>query len=214
MTSIQRNGGAVLGDTVWELPPLILHPFADRASSDRLLENSLNTLIANGFLPANGTEGAELERKLLEGRFAELRMLYFLGKDVVRWTGQCVEFSERIPELSGIAIREQSFATLLTRHMPEAVAQKLQGWGEHDAGVIFARAIALNQIFGAAPAVERLAESFIRHYHRYADSLFACWQQMVGFREITPANFRFELYASGEYTKMLENEWGTGETQS
>lgn len=163
-----------------------------------------------GLVPGNGSGREELDRRLLEGRFSEIRMLFFLGKDVVRWMGQCVEFSERIPELAGSTIYEQSFARLLTRHMPEAVGLKLQGWGVHDAGVIFARAIALNHLFAEPPQYDHLAASFLRNYHRYADSLFTCWQEMVTFREITSVNFRFALYASGEYTKMLENEWGTG----
>jgi hypothetical protein len=29
-------------------------------------------------------------------------------------------------------------------------------------------------------------------------------------RVIGPANFRFELYASGEYSRMLENQWSEG----
>ena len=135
-------------------------------------------------------------------------MLFYLGKDLVRWMGQCVEFTERISELAGVGIREQSFARLLTRQMPEAVGLKLQGWGVQDAGVIFARAVGLNQVFTEPPAFEHLAESFLRDYHRYADSVFGCWQQIANFREITAANFRFDLYASGEYAKMLENEWG------
>jgi hypothetical protein len=28
------------------------------------------------------------------------------------------------------------------------------------------------------------------------------------FAEITASNFRFELFASGEYTRMLEKQWG------
>jgi hypothetical protein len=209
MTSTHSDGQANLGDAVWDLPPLILHPFADRASSERLLENSRNALVACGALLGNGTGQEEMARRMLEGRFSEIRMLFYLGKDLVRWIDQCLEFSTRSPELAAMAIRQQSFAGLLTRHMPEAVSLKLQGWGVHDAGVIFARAIGLNQIFAEPPGFEQMAENFIRDYHRYADSLFACWQQMASFREITGANFRFELYASGEYTKMLENEWGT-----
>jgi hypothetical protein len=209
MTSTHTNGAAHLGDAVWDLPPLILHPFADRASSERLLENSRNALLACGALGGNGTGGDEMARRLLEGRFSEIRMLFYLGKDLVRWTGQCVEFASSIPELARLAIGEQSFARLLTRHMPETVGLKLQGWGVNDAGVIFGRAIGLNQIFAEPPGFEQMAEGFMRDYHRYADSLFACWQQTANFREITGANFRFELYASGEYTKMLENEWGT-----
>jgi len=209
MTSTHNDGLANLGDAVWDLPPLILHPFADRASSERLLENSRNALVACGALLGNGTGQEELARRMLEGRFSEIRMLFYLGKDLVRWMAQCLEFSERVPELAAMAIREQSFARLVTRNMPEAVSLKLQGWGVHDAGVILARAIGLNQVFAEPPGFELMAESFIRDYHRYADSLFACWQQMANFREITGANFHFDLYASGEYTKMLENEWGT-----
>ena len=42
-----------------------------------------------------------------------------------------------------------------------------------------------------------------------AGIVLALLGKTANFREITGANFRFELYASGEYTKMLENEWGT-----
>jgi len=31
---------------------------------------------------------------------------------------------------------------------------------------------------------------------------------LTAFTEITAANFRFELYASGEYLRMLEKQWG------
>jgi hypothetical protein len=194
---------------VWELPPLILHPFADRASSETLLANSKTALMAAGLIPGEGNSQDDLVRKLLTGRFAEIRMLFFLGKDVMRWLEQCVEFIARTPEFAGQRIREQSFAALVTRHMPEAVGLKLQGWGVHDAGVIFARAIALNQLFAEPPEFEHLAQGFVRNYHRYTDHLFDCWLQTTGFREVTSAEFRFDLYASGEYTKMLENEWGT-----
>ena len=207
MTTTKRNGEATFGDMVWELPPLILHPFADRASSERLAENSRNALLA--MAPAIGAHAEDLARKRLEGRFAEIRMLFYLGKDVMRWIGQCLELVERAPELTASGVREQSFANLLTRHMPEGVGLKLQGWGVQDASVIFSRAVGLNQIFAEPPVFEALAEEFVRNYHHYADATYNCWQQMAGSRQITCANFRFDLYASGEYTKMLENEWGT-----
>jgi len=209
MMTTSRAGAAELGDVVWDLPPLILHPFADRGSSERLLQNSRDALLSSGLVNGNETDEEDLQRRLLEGRFSEVRMLFFLGKDLMRWTGQCLEFAERIPELAGAGVREQSFARLLTRHMPETVSLKLQGWGVHDAGAIFGRAIGLNHVFGGPPESYALAAGFIHNYHRYADSLFSCWMQLAPFREITSANFRFDLYASGEYTKMLENEWGT-----
>jgi hypothetical protein len=200
-----------LGDAIWELPPLILHPFADQASTERLLENSRSALMACGLPPGDGDSEEDAARRRLEGRMSEIRMLFFLGKDVVRWMGQCAEFTDRLPRIANLGIREQSFGSLLTGHMPEAVALKLQGWGVHEPGVIFARAVGLNQVFGQTPDFAQLSEGFIRHYHRYADYLFACWQQTATFREISSANFHFELYASGEYTKMLENEWGSTE---
>jgi hypothetical protein len=174
-----------------------------------MLETSRAALLACGIADGNGL-AEDLGRRLLEGRFSEIRMLFFLGKDLCRWMEQCVDFTGRIPELAGKTIHEQSFGRLLTRHMPKAVILKLQGWGVQDAGVIFARAIALNRLFAEPPGATQLADGFIRQYHRYADQIFECWQQMIPFREITSANFGFDLYASGEYTKLLESEWGTG----
>jgi hypothetical protein len=197
------------GAATWELPPLILHPFSDSASSAKLMENTRLSLMACGILPGDGSAPADLVRKLLEGRFAEMRMLFFLGKDLLRWMEQCMEFVARVAELSREPIHEQSFALLLTQNPPESVSQKLTGWGVSDPSLIFSRGIALNHLFGEAPALDQLAEDFIRNYHRYADHVFACWRQLVPFREITAKNFRFDLYASGEYTKMLENEWSS-----
>jgi hypothetical protein len=34
---------------------------------------------------------------------------------------------------------------------------------------------------------------------------------MQPHRSITAVNFRFDLYASGEYSRMLESEWGEPE---
>jgi hypothetical protein len=204
-----RSGPADLGDAVWDLPPLILHPFADRSSSERLLEHSKDALLACGLAGTPESDEEELRLRLLDGRISEIRMLFFLGKDLVRWTGQCQEFCTRTHELEHAGVREQSFARLLTQYMPDPIGLKLRGWGVHDAGVIFARAIGLNHIFANPPALPDVPEDFIRNYQRYADAVFSAWMQLEPFREITAANFRFDLYASGEYTKMLENQWGT-----
>src|ERR1051326_6803559 len=96
MMTTSPCGTADLGNTVWELPPLILHPFADRGSSERLLANSRKALLAPGLAAGAETGQDDLNRLLLEGRFSEISMLFFLGKDVVRWTGQCQEFAARI----------------------------------------------------------------------------------------------------------------------
>jgi hypothetical protein len=90
------------GNKTWELPPLILHPFHERVPPSALLENSKAALMLSGLIPGDGTEPAVLKRRLLGGRHAEMRMLFFLGKDVLRWMEQCLEWAERIPELAAV----------------------------------------------------------------------------------------------------------------
>ena len=85
------TSATILGTSVWELPPLILHPFNERVPPAALLENSKAALMLSGLIPADGTEPDELRRRLLSGRYSEVRMLFFLGKDVFRWIEQCVE---------------------------------------------------------------------------------------------------------------------------
>jgi|SRR5579872_5186263 len=198
-----------LGETVWSLPPLILHPFNERVPPSTLLENSKAALILSGLLPSDGSDPDELKRRLLSGRYAEIRMLFFLGKDVLRWIDQCMEWTDREPELQGLDIRQQSFAGLLTSHPPESVKEKLVRWGVADYVSIFSRAIGLNALFIQPPAFDGLAEEFLRGYHRYADYLYRCYVESEPHRSIESRNFEFELYASGEYSRMLESEWGT-----
>jgi hypothetical protein len=38
--------------------------------------------------------------------------------------------------------------------------------------------------------------------------LFRCFMELQPFRKTAAANFRFELYASGEYSRLLEQQWG------
>ncbi len=135
-------------------------------------------------------------------------MLFFVGKDVLRWIDQCCECVERIPEASGAGYQPQSFAGLLTANPPETVRGKLVRWGVADYLAIFSRAIGLNSIFQSPPAIEAMAEEFLRSYHHYADALFRCSMDSHPHPPALPGKFRFELYASGEYSRMLESEWG------
>ncbi len=161
-----------------------------------------------GLIPDDGSDRDELRRRLLAGRHAEIRMLFFLGKDVFRWLDQCQECAGRIPELSGAELRGQSFAGLLTANPPPGVKEKLIRWGVADYSSVFSRAIGLNAVFAEPPAIEGLSEEFLRNYHRYADLMFRCYMESQPHAIAGPANFRFELYASGEYSRMLESEWG------
>jgi hypothetical protein len=196
-----------LDKTVWELPPLILHPFNERVPPSALLENSKAALMLSGLMPDGGEDPEELSKKLLAGRYGEVRMLYFLGKDVTRWINQCLDWVTRMPEFEGQEWRAQSFAAILTAGTPPLVKEKLTRWGVSDYISIFRRAIGLNTIFAAPPAFELLAEEFLRNYHRYADSLYRCFMDLEPQQAIEPSRFRFELYASGEYSRMLESQW-------
>ena len=53
------------------------------------------------------------------------------------------------------------------------------------------------------------AARILRNYHRYADFLFRCYMDSRSHLTLAPANFQFALYASGEYSRLLESEWET-----
>jgi hypothetical protein len=96
---------------------------------------------------------------------------------------------------------------LLTGGPPQPVKDKLMKWGVVDYISIFSRAIGLNVMFSQPPTFDGLSEEFLRHYHRYADSLHQCYLKSQAHRALTAENFNFELYASGEYSRMLESKW-------
>jgi len=195
--------------TARTLPPLILHPFADAAGPDKLVESSRASLMLQGLLPAGERTQDELDRALLDGRWCEIRMLYYVGKDLLRWIDQCLEHIERDPELRGKGIRYQSFAAYLVQSTPPAVQAKLRKWGVADFRAIFTRALGLNAVLGGTPRCEMLSGEFVRNYYRYADQMFQCRQGQAPFTEIADLGFEFEIYASGEYSRMLEREWET-----
>jgi len=201
-------GPISLGMQKWELPPLILHPFSDQSGPGKLVQSSRASLMLNGLLPHDESSEDELTRKLLEGRICEIRMLFFVGKDLLRWIAQCLDFVSSIPELQGSGICEQSFAEFLVQNPPEPVRAKLRGWGVFDYKSIFSRAIGLNAVFCEPPNESQVSSEFIRNYFRYADHMFACRQQMQAFTEVTVENFYFDIYASGEYSRILEKAWG------
>jgi len=161
----------------------------------------------NGLLPQDGSTEDEQTRKLLEGRVCEIRMLFFVGKDLLRWISHCLDFVNGVPELKTAGIHEQSFAEFLVQNPPEKVRTKLRGWGVFDYKSIFSRAIGLNAVFNEPPDELSVSSEFIRNYFRYADHMFACRQQMQAFTEISMANFSFDIYASGEYSRLLEKSW-------
>lgn len=191
----------------FSLPPLILHPFADATGPERLVESSRASLALQGLLPSGCNTPDDLERKVLEGRYCEIRMLFYVGRDVLRWADQCLEQSARHPEVFGEGIQRQSFIAMLVQNPPGLVQHKLRKWGVADYRSIFSRAIGLNAIFAQIPARETLADDFLRNYFRFADQLYAMTLGQSSYTPIDPGRFNFELYSSGEYSRMLEKEW-------
>ena len=189
------------------LPPLILHPFADAGGPDKLVESSRASLMLQGLLPTGERSPEDLDRALLEGRYCEIRMLFYVGKDLVRWIEQCLEHIARQPELSDAGIKYQSFAAYLVNHTPPPVQAKLRKWGVADYKSIFTRALGLNTILAGIPRRDLLADDFVRNYYRFADQMFQCKQSQTQFVEIGDRGFEFDIYASGEYSRMLEREW-------
>jgi hypothetical protein len=188
-----------------QLPPLILHPFTGGAGTADLLDGSLASLALDGFVNSEEEESV-LQRRMLVGRFAEVRMLLFLGKDIFRWMRQCAEHVEG-SGAADVRIVEQSFAALVVDDPPPGVTEKLEKWGVTDRRGVFSRAIGIHSLFQEPPPMSSLSPIFLKHYHRYADHAYICYQHSRAFLPLDGAAFPFELYASEEYTRLLAANW-------
>ena len=193
-------------ETAVQLPPLILHPFAAADGPGRLLECSRASLALHGLTPSGDQTEEDLTRKVLDGRYCELKMLCYIGKDLTRWIEQCLEFAQRNQADFPAEVNERSFAALL-ENPPQAVRDKLRGWGVMDYRSIFVRALGLNVLFSRPPELDALGAEFVQEFYTYADRVFLLRQQQAPFARLSPDRFCFDLYASGEYSQMLERSW-------
>ncbi len=184
-----------------KLPPLILHPFSDASAPDVIVEGSEAAMRLVGMLPLDGHTRESLELVVLKARYCEFRMMFYLGKDLERWMDQCLETVDAGENSA------ETFAVLVTEMMPDSVRAKLASWGVEDPRAIFARALGIRAIFHELPEPAALAPAFLRSYCRFADSAFACRLKSEPFRRPEPGDFTFDLYASAEYSRMLEQEW-------
>lgn len=198
---------SLLATTTQKLPPLILHPFAQSSGRDKLIQSSRASLMLQGLLPSGERPSEELDEALLDGRYHEIRMLFYVGRDLVRWIDQCVDFAGTDPRLRDSRIRYQSFAALLVQNPPPNVEEKLRKWGVADYRSIFMRALGLNALFAEVPGREDLSDEFVRNYYRYADQMFQCRQSQIQFPDINSMDLDFDLFASGEYSRILERAW-------
>jgi hypothetical protein len=196
-----------IADRVRRLPPLILHPFSDNASPNKLVQSSRASLMLQGLLPNEEFSVEQLENSIVEGRSCEIRMLYYVGRDVLRWVEQCMEIVARDPGLRRTGIQAPSFAAMLVEEAPESIREKLSRWGVQDYASIFSRSIALTSVFSEVPDSCHLTVEFIRNYHSYADRLYSAWCALYSWKHIRPEDFLFDLYASSEYSRILAREW-------
>jgi hypothetical protein len=193
----------------FRLPPLILHPFSGPEDTSVLMESSRASLALQGFLPQADSSNQDLDQQLLRGRYAELRMLYYIGKDITRWMDQCAETAGSSESFTGRTIRPETFAVFLIQHIPAHVRTKLETWGVLDFCSLFRRSIGLHAVLQDMPTVESFSASFLRRYHRYLDDWYEQRLKDSAFERPRPEEFIFDLYASGEYTLMLEQSWGS-----
>lgn len=193
-----------------QLPPLILHPFGAGASTDELLDGSRAALALQGLTGpggfSTGDDDTDLQRRLVAGRYQEIRMLLFLGKDLCRWLQQCMDFVERSTDIDP-RINEQSFAAMLVESPPLAVRDKLEKWGVSDRRAVFSRAIGVNSLFTDPPPAECLSQTFLRNYHRFADHAYICFQHLRPFFALDSSHYQFDIYASEEYSRLLSDQW-------
>jgi hypothetical protein len=192
-----------------QLPPLILHPFSGGGGTDDLVTGSLASLALQGLVSSSDEESV-LVRRMLAGRYQEVRMLLFLGKDILRWLEQCAEHVSGAAQPGGrhgAGITQQSFAEYVVEHPPDSVREKLERWGVTDRRAIFSRAIGIHSIFDDPPPFQTLSPIFLKNYHRYADHAYICYQHSQAFMPIEPRDFHFEIYASEEYARILAEGW-------
>jgi hypothetical protein len=189
-----------------QLPPLILHPFSGNNGVDDLLEGSKASLALQGFVESSEDETV-LYHRMLGGRFQEVRMLLFLGKDIFRWLQQCVEMIRRDGDADDPRIVEQSFAQLLVEDTPESVKRKLEGWGVTDRRAIFSRAIGIHSLLQEPPSATSLSPIFLQSYHKFADHAYICFQHLEAFLALDAKSFQFDIYGSEEYSRILSEQW-------
>lgn len=171
------------------------------------MQGSRASLMMQGLIPNDHMTFDQLEELLLDGKVCEIRMLFYVGKDLLRWIDQSVETLSREQEPAEDPPDSRTVATFLIEQTPAPVRDKLKAWGVQDYQAIFSRAIGLNSIFGDAPSRESLAEEFIRNYHYYADQFYTMWRDAQAFSKAEAEAFEFDLYASAEYSRILERQW-------
>lgn len=193
------------------LPHLILHPFGGASGTEQLLEGSRAAIDLQEASIAN-PKYADIQQRVMLGRYQEIRMLLFLGKDIFRWIDQCLEHVQRSGDV-GVRTNAQCFSALIVDAPPEPVRIKLEEWGVSDRRAVFSRAIGIRCLFEEPPEIGMLSPMFLENYHRFADYAYVCFQQMKPYQPVDGTQFDFRIFASEEYSRMLAEQWQAQESQ-
>jgi hypothetical protein len=167
-----------------------------------------------GLAPRDATPLEVLDKQLLRGRYAELRMLFYIGKDISRWAEQCAEAARASDRFIGRSVRPETFVVSLVQDIPEPVRVKLEGWGVLDHCALFRRSFGLHAVLHELPQPSFFSPEFLRRYHRYLDQWYEQRLRDRAFDRIEAAEIVFDLYASGEYSSMLEKSWSEDSLRS
>jgi hypothetical protein len=189
------------------LPPLILYPFGGDSGTAQLLEGS-RAAIALQEATLENPHYADIQKRVMLGRYQEIRMLLFLGKDIFRWIDQCLDQMNRSGD-AGLRTNAQCFSALVVDSPPATVRAKLEGWGVTDRRAVFSRAIGIRCLFEEPPGIDTLSPMFLENYHRFADYAYICFQQMKAYQPMDGNRFDFQIYASEEYSRLLSEQWQT-----
>ena len=187
------------------LPPLILHPFGGAAGTAQLVEGS-HAAIALERASISNPHFADIQKRVALGRYQEIRMLLFLGKDIFRWIDQCLDQMDRSGD-TGLRINSQCFSALVVESPPAAVRAKLESWGVSDRRAVFSRAIGIRCLFEEPPEIDVVSPMFLENYHRFADYAYICFQQMKAYQPLDSVQFDFQIFASEEYSRILSEQW-------
>jgi hypothetical protein len=109
-----------------------------------------------------------------------------------------------------LGIRKPAHPVLLVQSIPAHIRAKLESWGVLDFSALFRRAIGMHSVFAELPAASALSLEFLRRYHRHLDHWYEYRLRESAFDRPEPGEFTFDLFASGEYTMMLEQSWEEG----
>ena len=190
-----------------KLPPLILHPFADqsgpRQGSGKLASQPDAARLAAGRTTDLRRPGTNAPRRPLSGSpHALLR-----GKGYPA-LGRAMHGAHQ--PASRTARSFHPAAEL--RRLPGAESarrgrQQAKEVGRVEPQIDFFTRPRTECHPGDMPPQEVFSPEFLRNYHRYADQMFHCHLGQTPFADPEHLGFEFEIFASGEYSRMLEKSW-------